>query len=140
MTPQDQFVIIVFAAQMNANTMQHLNDEGLTRGQGLVNARVRNVQPMAQPPLPPPPSENALAVGTTTSKIFQWRGNLVELQLLQLCGLMGIGSDSNPHFHLLVLNSLRLCTLVQRRTIVIRSVYVAVLFEIILTELLISIN
>lgn len=58
----------------------------------------------------------------------------MELQLLQLCGLMGIALDSNPHFHLLVLNSLRLCTRVQCRTIVIRSVYVAVLFEMILTE------
>jgi hypothetical protein len=77
-TPHVQFVIIAFAAQMNVNTMQHLNDGGLTKGQELVSVPVRNVQLMAQLLLPSLPSENALVVGMTTFRIFLYRGNLVE--------------------------------------------------------------
>jgi len=128
-TPQDQFVIIAFAAQMNVNTMQHLNDAGLTKGQELVNARVRNVQLMVQPLLPSRPSGNALAAGMMTFKICQLPGNLVDLQPMQLCDLMGIEFVSSPHFHLLALNSLRLCTPVQRQMTVIRYVYVTVLCD-----------
>jgi hypothetical protein len=63
---------------MNVNTMQHLNDGGLTKGQELVSVPVRNVQLMVQLHLPSLPSENALVVGMTTLRIFLYRGNLVE--------------------------------------------------------------
>jgi hypothetical protein len=125
-TPQDQFVIIVCAARMSANTMQHLNGEGLIKGQALASAHVRNVRPMAHPLLPFRPSGNALRSGMTTSS---FRGNLVDFQTFPLCALMGIGFDSSHHFHLLALIFLRLCKRVHHQMTVIQYVYLTVFFH-----------
>jgi hypothetical protein len=111
---------------MNANTMQHLNGEGLIKGQALASAHVRNARPMVHPLLPFRLSGNVLRSGMMTSS---FRGNLVDFPTFPLCGLMGIGFDSSHHFHLLALTFLRLCKRVQHQMTVIQYVCLAVFFS-----------
>jgi hypothetical protein len=111
---------------MSANTMQHLNGEGLIKGQALASAHVRNVRPMGHPLLPFRPSGSVRRSGMTTSS---FRGNLVDFQTFLLCDLMGIGFDSSHHFHLLALTLLRLCKRVHHLMTVIQYVNLTVFFR-----------